>query len=153
MRATSAEILNLFPTKRCTTCHEEKPHSEFYSYANICKACRAVYNREYLKTHPRKYAGRRKEVQLKSEKKRRAAAVESIKAYKLRKGCCLCGYKKCASALEFHHVDGDKKFELSKHRNFNKSTMAEIEKCAVLCANCHREVHAGDFPLLNPKGV
>lgn len=58
--------------------------------------------------------------------------------------CCVkCGYNKNTSALEFHHIDPDHKdfhFGNSKTTNINK-LRKEIEKCILVCANCHREIH------------
>ena len=64
-----------------------------------------------------------------------------IRDYKLSNGCAICGYNKCASALEFHHK-GDKKFlvNVSSSKSI-KNIKKEMEKCMVLCANCHRELH------------
>ena len=65
-----------------------------------------------------------------------------------RKGgkCELCGYHNDFAALEFHHKDSSKKdFGLSTRgltRSWSKIT-AEVDKCMLLCANCHREVHSG----------
>jgi 5-methylcytosine-specific restriction endonuclease McrA len=77
----------------------------------------------------------------KRRKKIREMAVE----YKGGK-CFLCGYKKCIQALEFHHLDKSQKdFGLSADgitRSWIK-TKHELDKCVMLCANCHREVHAG----------
>lgn len=69
-------------------------------------------------------------------------------------GCCrLCGYQKCMSALEFHHLEPHKKqFSISaaiSHIRFQgiedckRELAAEIAKCVLLCANCHREVESG----------
>ena len=59
-------------------------------------------------------------------------------------GCAICGYNKCESALVFHHVNPkNKKFPLSKatmSRNPD-SIIREVNKCTLLCSNCHREVH------------
>ena len=61
---------------------------------------------------------------------------------KLERGCDRCGYKKCASALEWHHPDGDKQYNPSDARKISISTyLQEIEECELLCANCHREEH------------
>ena len=56
--------------------------------------------------------------------------------------CQRCGYNKCMGALSFHHKDPRK-----KEYNFNDSTMSiekykkELDKCILLCANCHMEEH------------
>lgn len=59
-------------------------------------------------------------------------------------GCCSkCGYSKNLSALEFHHLDSkDKDFHFgsTKTTNINKIRQ-ELDKCILLCANCHREIH------------
>lgn len=66
--------------------------------------------------------------------------------------CCLCGYNRCIDALEFHHVDEKKKrFGLSQNgltRSWKK-TRIELEKCILLCSNCHRELHAGLIAAFN----
>lgn len=62
-------------------------------------------------------------------------------------GCCSkCGYNKCIDALEFHHIDSTtKKFSISNTGNHGIDDLKkEAEKCIILCANCHREVHAND---------
>ncbi len=60
-------------------------------------------------------------------------------------GCCIkCGYKKCIGALEFHHIDPSKKdFTLShlKSSKFDDKIKNELDKCILVCANCHREIH------------
>ncbi len=54
-----------------------------------------------------------------------------------------CGYNKCLSALEFHHIDPLKKdFNISQFRTTSfESIKKELDKCDLLCANCHREIH------------
>ena len=64
----------------------------------------------------------------------------------LRGGKCeICGYNKCISALEFHHKTEDKDNHLAiiiKNASKEK-VLKEVEKCILLCANCHRELHSG----------
>lgn len=63
--------------------------------------------------------------------------------YSMGNKCCLCGYKKCTSALEFHHKNPEEKdFTLSANANiaFIKA-IEEVKKCILVCANCHREIH------------
>lgn len=58
--------------------------------------------------------------------------------------CCLCGYDKSVRALEFHHViPENKSFGISK-AGYQKSWLAikaELDKCILVCANCHAEIH------------
>ena len=59
--------------------------------------------------------------------------------------CVICGYDRYLGALQFHHIDpGEKSFSLSERglaRSLEKAR-AEVAKCALLCANCHRMIHA-----------
>ena len=66
--------------------------------------------------------------------------------------CILCGYHKVSSALEFHHIDEEKKlYSISSTGNCHnlKSDLDEIKKCVLVCANCHREIHEGLHPKEN----
>lgn len=64
--------------------------------------------------------------------------------YKKNK-CSICGYNKCSEALEFHHLN-------PKEKDFNLSDRdlildwqiikQELDKCILVCANCHRELHS-----------
>ena len=60
-------------------------------------------------------------------------------------GCCeFCGYNKCIEALEFHHIDETtKEFSVSGSTKSLEKQKKEADKCYMLCANCHRELHAG----------
>ncbi len=58
--------------------------------------------------------------------------------------CIRCGYSKYPEVLEFHHKDpSQKEFNVSSkgHSRSWERVKKEIEKCILLCANCHREVH------------
>jgi predicted HNH restriction endonuclease len=60
--------------------------------------------------------------------------------------CEICGYNKCVQALDFHHLDkSQKSFGISAkgYTRSWKTVQAELDKCILLCANCHREVHIG----------
>lgn len=60
--------------------------------------------------------------------------------------CQMCGYERCSAALDIHHRDPKlKAFGISEDgitRSW-KRVQAELAKCILICANCHREVHAG----------
>lgn len=113
--------------KICTKCNINKPFEAFYSKSGrkneFMSQCKECFN---ISTHER-------------QKKNKLNYV----AYK--GGCCqLCGYNKCVEALDFHHLDPDTKdLNLSSGRGFSfKRAKAELDKCILLCANCHREVHS-----------
>ena len=91
----------------------------------------------------RKYADRR-EYLIKAVSKRRKNLREMAIKYKGGK-CVICGYNKCNQAFDFHHTSGDKNFGISE-KGMTKSwkkIKGEIDKCVLVCANCHREIHIG----------
>jgi len=60
--------------------------------------------------------------------------------------CMVCGYKKYAGSLDFHHTDPKiKSFALSvKGLSYSWSKiLQEAEKCVLVCKNCHAEIEAG----------
>jgi len=114
--------------KICPRCKTDKDASEYYirkgrkekRLSGFCKRClsenRVERGREY-----------------------------KSKCVEYKGGCCeKCGYKKSNSALEFHHVDPSQKdFGIGGQRRtkFDDITKLELDKCLLLCANCHREEH------------
>lgn len=115
--------------KLCSRCGNTKPRDQFYFRRSkgrekvphaMCKSCTNGQQRETKKW-----------------------AVE----YKGGK-CEDCGYDKCQSALEFHHLDPTQKdFMISRAKYYSDeesrvSIARELDKCAILCSNCHRERHA-----------
>jgi 5-methylcytosine-specific restriction endonuclease McrA len=73
------------------------------------------------------------------------AATDKIAEYMESRGgakCMSCGYDKYIGALEFHHRDPSEK-DPKWSRGWNLTRLAqELDKCDILCANCHREAHA-----------
>lgn len=58
--------------------------------------------------------------------------------------CHRCGYNKCDTALEFHHIDPSKKDFIISDTNLKldwEIIKKELDKCELVCANCHREIH------------
>tara|TARA_R110000850_G_scaffold116636_6_gene232574 strand:- start:3 stop:377 length:375 start_codon:yes stop_codon:yes gene_type:complete len=113
--------------KECKDCKEVKPKGGFTPNKKCldgtegsCKNCR-------------------------SKRKREANRIKKKQLVSLAGGKCeVCGYSKCDSALEFHHRDpSQKSFAISESKRSFKNLLAESKKCALLCANCHRELHAG----------
>lgn len=92
----------------------------------------------------RKYADRAKYM-IQAVAKRRRKIREMAVKYKGGK-CIFCGYKKYVGALDFHHVkNGNKDFGISDKGHCRSWTRVkqELDKCILVCANCHRELHAG----------
>lgn len=74
--------------------------------------------------------------------RRRELFYYKAQQMKLSLGCSKCGYNKCAAALEWHHPYDNKEHNLSTLLNVSLSLyMQEVQKCELLCANCHREHH------------
>ena len=59
--------------------------------------------------------------------------------------CELCGYDKSLSALTFHHINPDEKEFTIGGKNYSKERMIkEVDKCILVCQNCHCEIHEND---------
>jgi hypothetical protein len=98
----------------------------------------------------------RKKIEKRTYSDRRAylAKMTGVRRLRLKKRlvelrggrCQICGYSRCLIALDFHHIDAKtKEFELSQRdltRSWDK-ILVEAKKCALVCSNCHREIHAG----------
>ena len=87
------------------------------------------------------YIERAKAGKIKSKKRNKKFADRYKKLCK----CGRCGYDKYARVLEFHHTNGEDKDVAVANMVQNcvgmEKLKAEIRKCVVLCANCHREEH------------
>lgn len=82
-----------------------------------------------------------KKCSVESVDKRRKQLRHEIVLYKGGK-CEICGYNKCEAALEFHHLNPDEKeFQLSGNTYSLEKMKKEVDKCILVCANCHREIH------------
>ena len=59
-------------------------------------------------------------------------------------GCAICGYDKCNISLVFHHVNPkNKKYSLVQIDSLsNEKLISELNKCILLCCNCHGEIHS-----------
>jgi len=83
---------------------------------------------------------------LKQFRKERKEDIRKIMGDK----CCICGYDRCDQSLDLHHIDPkEKEFNVGKILNRNWSKIVfELQKCVLVCKNCHHEIHAG---YINPK--
>lgn len=101
------------------------------------------YQKEYSKIHYLKNKNKYKARAKVSNKKARKKNKHLVNTYKLNKGCSVCGYNKCYAALDFHHVDEKKEnISIMARQSYSwNNIQKEIDKCIVICSNCHRELH------------
>lgn len=105
-------------------------------YQDFCKECNKIASREWYKKEGNRSRIVNKVTEYKRENRMRFAE------YKATLLCVKCGESHPA-CLDFHHRDPlEKDFLLSDIRSRSlHSIQKEIDKCDVLCANCHRKLH------------
>lgn len=126
-------------TKICTKCKQEKPISEFnknkYKKDGLQSECKECHNKLYKKYY---YNNKDK---FRDRSKRNRKEIRDFLNNIKQKGCSICGETDIA-CLDFHHLS-DKKYNISElvnSENLNK-IKEELNKCIILCANCHRKIH------------
>ena len=131
--------------KKCNHCGIYKDEEEFnwrYKYLGVrnktCRECMVAFNRNYYKGED----GERHLQQVKERAKlARESARDFVYQYLLSHPCEECG-ERDPRVLEFHHV-GAKDMAITRMVTGGFSIeriQAEIAKCTVLCANCHRKI-------------
>lgn len=114
-------------SKTCPICDQRKPLADFYvklseggrpsGYCKKCMKQKDLEDTRRFKKHCVEYKGG---------------------------SCEICGYNRCLAALEFHHRDpAKKKFGLGSQniKRLTAEILKELDKCDLLCANCHAEEH------------
>lgn len=123
--------------KVCNSCNVSKSVSEFNKnskrkdgFSGKCKVCNKAYLREHYLKNKEYY----------SEKRRRTYRryIEDFYNFLSGKSCKVCGISDIR-VLEFDHLN-DKSFNVSEKIGSMPlyNLMNEIDKCDILCANCHR---------------
>lgn len=109
--------------KLCPKCNLSKPRTCFYfskksgSYCKDCIVKSNLYRQRITKELAVEYKG----------------------------GCCSnCGYNKCIAALDFHHLNpsGKDRRYFNMRGGLSDNLKTELDKCVLLCSNCHREAHS-----------
>lgn len=110
--------------KQCPRCTKIKSLNEFDKRpnGNICSYCKVC-------TNENRYA---------ILKRHKLTLITE-----LGKKCSICGYNKNSAALEFHHTAPEHKdFSISNTKTTNLDKIRkEMEKCILVCSNCHKEIH------------
>jgi hypothetical protein len=116
-------------TRKCKICNLEFEISRYNGSRQYCTFCLPT---EGMNTSERKSL-------LRKVFKKKLLEIKGDK-------CSRCGYDKCTEALEFHHLDPSKKeFTISRYYSTDwNDYLKEVEKCILVCSNCHKEIHSGE---------
>ena len=104
----------------------------------VCKICNRNYIYDKSKGHQQDICNTCKTARDRRDKKRKAIEYKGGK-------CEKCDYDKCESALQFHHLNPEEKDAtvssmIARNKSW-KEIKKEVDKCILVCANCHHEIH------------
>lgn len=132
-------------TKKCSMCEKILPKTvEFFAtrtdrknltYQSNCRECQKKYRREHYLQNKKKY--------VEKASLYRKNVLEWFKQIKKNLECEVCGEKRFW-VLDFHHknpLEKDQEVSNLTRRGNKKKILEEVEKCSVLCSNCHRDLH------------
>lgn len=131
-------------TKQCTRCKRRKRPVDGFSkdkstkdgYNSVCKKCHRTLSRSHYEKRTLAYRD--------NNRAKRLACRKWIVEHKQNNPCQICGEDRWW-VLEHHHIDPTtKSFSLSGGAGAKRSIKAiqqEIDKCIVICSNCHRDLH------------
>lgn len=131
--------------KLCGNCKKELPATkEYFAERKLktktvlqwqCRSCQKEYRKNHYENNKEKY--------ILKAKVNTKITVDKFKEFKKTLNCSNCVEKRWW-VLDFHHRDPSKKdIEISNliKSGSSKKIKEEIEKCIVLCSNCHRDLH------------
>ena len=106
--------------------------------------------KEYQKIYQKKYREKHREEINRRARDKANLFNQVLKEFKKDKSCSSCGYKEHPEILEFHHLR-DKVSDISSLRGKVSMKKADIEmnKCILICPNCHRWLHWNE--IINSK--
>ena len=126
--------------KQCGLCGDTKPLEEFHFRNKAkgirqpwCKECKAVYSKtKYATDEPTRQMYRD------HRKRRREENSQFMRALKEGKPCTDCKVAHPWYVMQWDHISNDKLHNVSEMALHAKETiMTEIDKCELVCANCH----------------
>src|ERR1700680_5015487 len=133
---------NVSSRKRCLDCSPFGTHntsrmgSPRTGDVVVCRICKKEYRMNKLKGHILTTCNNCESTTRKFKMKQRCLEYMGGK-------CEVCGYSRCSAAMDFHHRDeSQKSFTIAccYSRSWD-ALRKELDKCVLLCANCHRELH------------
>lgn len=132
-------------TKICGTCKLELPATaEFFANRKLrnniilqwnCRTCQKEYRKQHYQQNKQKYIAKARVYN--------KVVSDWFDDYKKTLNCSNCGESRWW-VLDFHHIDPTKKeysLGVLKYNGSKPKILKEIEKCIVLCSNCHRDLH------------
>lgn len=121
--------------RECSGCGSG--YDDYGQRSSLCKQCRRKYDRKYHANRSKNKKTRKQELQ----KKRVNETILKLRLYKESRGCMDCGESN-PLVLDFDHRDPAKKsFTIGSvaRKGWSLEVLyKEIDKCDVVCANCHR---------------
>lgn len=106
---------------------------------NVCQMCDREYEYDRSKGHRKTVCNSCNVIKARRKLKEKAVKYKGAK-------CQVCGYDRYIGSLSFHHLDPEKKdFSLSTKGLYRswKRVLKELDKCVLVCNNCHGEIHGG----------
>jgi hypothetical protein len=136
--------------KKCCKCKAIKNETQFSKKKSakdgLQSRCNECMSKTMLKVYYEDKAAWRKNCKRQKQRKH-----QWINDFKAEKGCSTCK-ESDFNCLEFHHLNrSEKEYDISRMVSDNvgdERILKEIERCIVLCANCHRRHHAGTLFIL-----
>ncbi|HTU21181.1 MAG TPA: hypothetical protein VMG10_24220 [Gemmataceae bacterium] len=129
-------------TRRCAICGDNKPldqfnvkvrHADRTIYDAYCRPCRREYRQKHYQANKQQYYRR-----IRERERRLTPMVDAAKA----RPCADCGNQYAPWKMDFDHVSGKKVeriSQLTRQCGSIRLILAEIAKCEVVCALCHRD--------------
>lgn len=138
---TQLSLLGTMGFRKCIRCSREKPVTAFAWREKVkgrrfahCRACQAKYHRKHYEENRAMYIAKASARTNRILEERWKLMLEYLRD----NPCVDCG-ESDPVVLEFDHLQ-DKEFDISsglRNRSW-VSVLVELEKCEVVCGNCHR---------------
>lgn len=126
--------------RTCRACSTTRPLTDFprnaekpQGLAAICKECQRIVSREHYRLHRERYISRAR-----ARNAINGLEIRELIATLKRSPCADCTQQYPRHVVQFDHVRGVKRFNVSRGRRLSVARiLAEVAKCDLVCANCH----------------